>query len=123
MVQRVGRGIPVFFHDRGTRSILPPGKDPVSILPEAGCAPGPVWTGGKYRPHRDSIPGSPARSQSLYRLSHIHCAVGNEIRVQFRRRAVLKRLIWFYSLHCVSLSLKENLCFILPMRTIPSTWL
>ena len=49
---------------------LPPGEDPVPILQEAGWAPGPVWTGGKSRPHRDSIPDRPARSQSLYRLSH-----------------------------------------------------
>ena len=49
---------------------LPPGKDPVPILQEAGWAPWPVWTGGKSRPHRDSIPDSPARSQSLYRLSY-----------------------------------------------------
>ena len=40
------------------------GKDPVPILQEAGWAPGPVWTGGKSRPHRDSIPDRPARSQS-----------------------------------------------------------
>ena len=26
-------------------------------------APGPVWTGGKSRPHRDSIPDRPARNQ------------------------------------------------------------
>ena len=39
------------------------GKDPVSIvLQEAGWAPGPVWTGGKSRPHRDSIPDRPVRS-------------------------------------------------------------
>ena len=47
-----------------------PGKDPVPILQEAGWAPGPVWTGGKSPPHRDSIPERPARSQSLYRLSY-----------------------------------------------------
>ena len=41
---------------------LPPGKDPVPILKEAGWAPGPVWTGGKSRPHRDPIPNRPARS-------------------------------------------------------------
>jgi len=46
------------------------GKGPVPIVQEAGWAPGPVWTGGKSRPHRDSIPGRPARSQSLYRLSY-----------------------------------------------------
>jgi len=46
------------------------GKDPVPIVQEAGWAPGPVWTGGKSRPYRDSIPDRPARSQSLYRLSY-----------------------------------------------------
>ena len=39
-----------------------PGKDPVPILQEAGWTPGPVWTDGKSRPHRDSIPNLPARS-------------------------------------------------------------
>ena len=47
-----------------------PGKDLVPIVQEAGWAPGPVWMGGKSRPHRDSIPDRPARSQSLYRLSY-----------------------------------------------------
>ena len=42
---------------------LPPGKTPVPILQEAGWAPGPVWKGGKSRPHWDSIPDRPARSQ------------------------------------------------------------
>ena len=80
VAQRVGRGIALLFHDRGTRrgwvvSSTPrphftPGKDPVPILQEAGWAPGPVCTGRKSRPHRDSIPNHPARSQSLYRLSY-----------------------------------------------------
>jgi len=80
VAQRVGRGIAVLFHDRGTRrgwvvSSTPPphstpGKDTVPILQEAGWALGPVWTGGKSRPHRDSIPYRSARSQSLYRLSY-----------------------------------------------------
>jgi len=80
VAQRVGRGIALLFHDRGTRrgrmvSSTPrqhftPGKDPVPILQVAGWAPGPVWTGGKSRPHRDPIPDRPARSQSLYRLSY-----------------------------------------------------
>ena len=39
-----------------------PGKDPVPIVQEGGWAPGPVWTGGKSRPHRDSIPDRQARS-------------------------------------------------------------
>ena len=48
---------------------LPP-ENPVPILQKAGWAPGPVWTGRKSRPHWDSIPDRPARSQSLYRLSY-----------------------------------------------------
>ena len=47
-----------------------PGKDPVPIVQEAGWAPGPVWAGGKSRPHQNSILERPARSQSLYRLSY-----------------------------------------------------
>jgi hypothetical protein len=39
-----------------------PGKDLVPTLHEAGWAPGPVWMGGKSRPHRDSIPDRPALS-------------------------------------------------------------
>ena len=72
VAQRVGRGIALLFHDRGSRrgwvvSSTPrphftPGKDPVPILQEAGWAPGPVWMGGKSRPHRDLIPDRPARS-------------------------------------------------------------
>jgi hypothetical protein len=41
---------------------LPPEKDPVPILQEAEWAPGPVWTVGKSRPYRDSIPDRPART-------------------------------------------------------------
>jgi len=80
VAQRVGRGIALLFHDRGTRrgwvvSRTPrphftPGKDPVPIVQEAGWAPGPVWTGGKSRPHRDSIPDCPARFKSLHWLSY-----------------------------------------------------
>jgi len=39
-----------------------PGKDPVPIVQEAGWAPGPFWTGGKSRSHRDSIRDHPVRS-------------------------------------------------------------
>ena len=34
---------------------LPPGKDPVPILQEAGWDPGPVGTGGKSLPQRDFL--------------------------------------------------------------------
>jgi hypothetical protein len=72
VAQRMGRVITLLFHDRGTRtgrvvssthrSQFTPGKDPVPILQETGWAPGSVWTGGKSRPHRDSIPYRLARS-------------------------------------------------------------
>ena len=39
-----------------------PGKELVPIVEGAGWAPGPIWTGGKSRPHRDKIPDRPARS-------------------------------------------------------------
>jgi len=81
VAQRLGRVIALLFHDRGTRrgwvvSSTPrphftPGKDPVAIVQEAGWTPGPVWTGGKSRSHRDSIPDRPTRSQSLYLLSYL----------------------------------------------------
>ena len=71
VAQRVGRGIALLFHDRGTRrgwvvSVTPrplftPVKDRVPIVQEARWAPGPVRTGAKSRPHRDSIPDCPAR--------------------------------------------------------------
>jgi len=39
-----------------------PGKDPVPILLDAEWTPGPVWTGGGSRRHRDLIPDRLARS-------------------------------------------------------------
>ena len=48
-----------------------PGKDPVPIVQEAGCAPGPIWTGAEnLAPTGIRFPDRPARSQSLYRLSY-----------------------------------------------------
>ena len=100
----VGRIIALLFHDRGTRrgwvvSSTPrphftPGKDPVPILQEAGWAPGPVWTGGISRPHRDSIPDRPARSQSLYRLSYpTHSTYVSTIKKSEDRVETLKFLV------------------------------
>jgi hypothetical protein len=72
VAQRVGRGIALLFRDCSTRmgwvvsstsqARFAPGKDPVSIVQEAGWTPGPVWTGRKFHPHQDSIPDCPARS-------------------------------------------------------------
>ena len=64
-----------------------PGIEPVPIVQEAGWALGPVWTGGKSRPHRDSIPDRPARSQSLYRLSYqAHCSLKKKRQIKKRRK-------------------------------------
>jgi len=49
---------------------LPPGKTRYPFYGRMCGPPGPVWTGGKSRPHQDSIPDGPNHSQSLYRLSY-----------------------------------------------------
>jgi hypothetical protein len=78
---RGSRGIALLFHDHGTRRgwgvsvtlqpLFIPGKDPVPIVQEAGWAPGPIWTGAEnLAPTGIRSPESPARSQSLYRLSY-----------------------------------------------------
>ena len=47
------------------------GKDPVSIVQEAGQAPRPSWTGAENLfPTGIRSPNSPARSESLYRLRY-----------------------------------------------------
>jgi len=52
------------------RPPLSPVKTRYPLHRRLGGPPRPVWTGGKSSPHRDSIPESPARSQSLHRLSY-----------------------------------------------------
>ena len=119
MAQRVGRGIALLFLDRGTRrgcvvSSTPrprftPGKDPLPILQESGWAPGPVWTGGKSRPHRDSIPDRPARSQSLYRLSypaHLCCYLITKV---ILCEAYLRTYIHLYLLSITQISVIKNM--------------
>jgi len=80
VAQRVGRGITLLFHDRGTRrgwvvSSKPrphfiSGKDSVPILQEAGWVSEPVWTGGNLVPTGiRSLTVQPV-AQSLYRLSY-----------------------------------------------------
>jgi hypothetical protein len=50
------------------RSHFTPGKDPVSIVQEAGWASGSVWTGAEnLAPTGIRFPDRPARRQSLYR--------------------------------------------------------
>ena len=45
-----------------TPAVSTSGKDPVPFLQETVWVAGAVWTDGKTRPHRDSIPDRPARS-------------------------------------------------------------
>ena len=50
---------------------LPPGKDPVPIVREAGWAPGPVWIGAEnLAPTGIWSPDLPARNESLYQLRY-----------------------------------------------------
>jgi len=75
------RGIALLFYDHGTRrgwgiSVTPrplftPGKDPVPIVKEAGCSPGPVWRcADNLALSGIRSPDSPTRNQSLNRLSY-----------------------------------------------------
>ena len=72
-----------------------PRKDRVPILQEAGWAPGPVWTGEKSRPHRNSVPDRPSRSQSLYRLSYPALSVGNKTLIISRCTVQLLKILSF----------------------------
>ena len=72
MAQRVGRGIALLLHDRGTRRgewsaarsgrILPPGKTRYTFYRRLRGPQGQSGREGKPRPHRNSIPDRPARS-------------------------------------------------------------
>jgi hypothetical protein len=75
------RGIALPFHDHGTRTewgvsvtlrpLSTPGKDPVPIVQEAGCATGPVWPGAEnFVLIGIRSPDLPSCSQSLYRLPY-----------------------------------------------------
>jgi len=85
VARRVGRGIALLFHDRGTRRgewsaarsgrTLPPGKTRYPFYRRLG---------GKSRPHQYSIPDRPARSQSLYRRSYrTHKTSGTKYQISY----------------------------------------
>ena len=66
-----------------------PEKDPVPIVQEAWWTPGPVWTGGKSRPHRDSTPDRPARSSVAIPTElpgpQLYCKTINFVFIKFVR--------------------------------------
>ena len=113
--QSLGRGIALLFHDRGTRrgwvvSSTPrphftPGKDTVPIVQEAGWAPRPVWTGGTFRLHRDSIPDSTARRQSLYRLSYPAHRHQKLLFFMHNKFVLAMRLCWLAASSCYYLQM------------------
>jgi hypothetical protein len=47
------------------RPYFTPGKDPIPIVQEVRWAPGPVWTGGKFRSTGIRFADHSARSQSM----------------------------------------------------------
>ena len=56
---------------RHAPAALPPEKDPVPIVQEAGWPPGPFWTGAEnLAPTGIRFPDRPALSESQYRLSY-----------------------------------------------------
>jgi hypothetical protein len=107
------RGIALPFLDHGTRKglevsvmLLPlftPGKDPVSIVQEAGWAPGPVWTGAENLALTGiRSPDRATRSQSLYRLSYCSPLMWWGTSTLF---------VWYFwqNLKCLSFA-KKDLC-------------
>ena len=114
VAQRVGRGIALLFLDRGTRrwwvvssTLRPhftPGKDQVPILQEAEWAPGPLWKGGKSRPHRDSIPDRP------HTHTHTHTHIYIYICPRFFLQTVLYCSFWiniYFSHMCCIISISS----------------
>ena len=69
---------------------LPPRKDPVPIVQEAGWASKPVWTGAEnLAPTGIRSPDRPASSESLYQLSYSgpHSIILLRNKLTFRNRA------------------------------------
>ena len=91
MAHRGSRGLALLFHNHDTRAwgvsltpwpLFTSEKEPVSLVQEAGWAPGSVWTGAEnLAPTGIRSPDRPACSQSLYRLSYrahlLDCSVRN----------------------------------------------
>ena len=48
---------------------------------------------GKSRPHRDSIPDRPARSQSLYRLSYPARSIDSKLYYQLQQKLLAANMV------------------------------
>ena len=69
---------------------LPPGK-PDTDFTGGWVGLGAGLGGRKTRPHRDSIPDRPARSQSLYRLSYPAHNMSVCIRIKYQQKAHFRK--------------------------------
>ena len=76
------------------RPYLNPGKDPVPIVQEAGWAPEPVWTGGKYRPIGIRSPDRPARLSVTIPTELTGPQTGSNKRDKFTYKAFGKENEW-----------------------------
>ena len=105
---RGSRGIALLFLDHVTRrgwvvSVTPwqvftPGKDTVTIVQEAGWAPGPLWTGAEnVVPTGIRSPDRPARSRSLYRLRYPVHVLLLQFHKIWTRPQFFHGAVWFYS--------------------------
>jgi len=62
---------------RHSQAAVPPGKKPVSILQDAGKAPGSVWAGAEYLVPTEFGSSHPAvRTELLHQLCHSAQLVG-----------------------------------------------
>ena len=104
-------------------------RDPVPILQEAGWAPGPVWTGGKSRPHRDFF-----FKHLLYFESHtkeLNLSTPNDHYSGRTAPLTSKRcILYIYStnsgteyfkhgIYCPYFSLQNAVCFIILTYLVP----
>ena len=97
MAHSGSRGIALLFLDHGTRrrwgvsvtpqSLFTPRERPGTIVQEAGCAPGPVWTGAEnLAPTGIRSPDRPARSL---------VAIPTELPSPFLNRSCMQMIINF----------------------------
>ena len=100
----MGRGIAVLFHDRGTwrgwvvsstprPHFTPREKTRYPLCRRLGGPQGRYGWAEKSRPHRDSIPDRPSRSQPLYRLSYPATTVFDCTRRKTRPSATLSTTV------------------------------